>query len=300
MNRLMVIVRILVGSALRGLLGGRVTSGIAIATIAIALLLVGAFALLTTNSGSLMERFGDDLRITAFLEDGLSAEEQRALVGKIASAPGVERAELVDKDAALERFRRTSGGAELLEGLEVNPLPSSVEISLALEARTPEGLSVLEGALEGLPGVDELAHGREWIEGYARAASLLRVATIVLAGVLSLAALLIVANTIRLGVYAREDELDILELVGASRTFIRVPFLLEGTLQGAIGGALALGLLWLAFHLIVPELRYGLAFFLGNTEPRFFLWSEMLRLLVGGAGLGMIGAAAALAGGRAA
>ncbi len=299
MTRALVIIRILVMSALRGLRDSRVTSGVAIATIAMALLLVGAFALLTANMGSLMDRFGEDLRITAYLEQGLSAAEKAELAEKIASAPGVERVELVDEDAALARFRATAGGAELLEGLEENPLPASVEITMHSEQRTPEGLAVLERALDGLPGIDEVAHGREWIEGYARAASLFRVATVVLACVLSLAALLIVANTIRLGVYAREDELDILELVGASRTFIRVPFLLEGTLQGAIGGALALEQRWHCFHQVVPAHRYGLAFFLGSTEPRFFLVPEMVRLLIGGAGLGMLGAAAALAGGRA-
>jgi cell division transport system permease protein len=99
-------------------------------------------------------------------------------------------------------------------------------------------------------------------------------------------------------VYARVDELDILALVGASRTFVRAPFLMEGTLQGAIGGLLALLMLWLAFQLAVPQLEYGLAFFLGSTEARFFDAGEIARLLMGGAALGLCGSAAALVGWR--
>jgi cell division transport system permease protein len=297
-KRILVILAILLRSALRGLQGSSVTSAIAVTTIAVALVLVGAFALLVGNMQGLLDRFGRDLRITAYLEEGLSPTDQRELATRVSTVEGVEGVELVTKDEALERFRNRRGGAALLEGLEGNPLPSSLDITLLSEHRTTEGLAILESALDGLPGIEEVAHGQEWIESYARVASLVRTSGFVLGGVLSLATLLIVANTIRLGVYAREDELDILDLVGASRTFVRVPFLLEGTLQGALGGLMALILLWVSFHLIVPQLQYGLDFVLGDTTPRFFDATEMIRLLIGGAGLGLMGSGAALMGWR--
>ena len=110
----------------------------------------------------------------------------------------------------------------------------------------------------------------KWVEGYARFAALVRAGALVLGIVLGVAALMIVANTIRLAVYAREDEIEILALVGASRSFIRIPFLVEGTLQGALGGSLAVGLLYLGYLLLVPRLEYGLELLLGNTSPHFF------------------------------
>jgi cell division transport system permease protein len=299
-RRALVILGILSRSALRGLQSSSVTSAIAVVTITISLVLVGAFALLVGNMQGLLDRFGEDLRITAYLEEGLEPQAQRELASRVATVEGVEAVQLVTKAEALERFRSRRGGAALLEGLEGNPLPSSLDITLLSEFRTPEGLAILQSSLDGLPGVEEVAHGQEWIEGYARIASLVRTSGYVLGGVLALATLLIVANTIRLGVYAREDELDILDLVGASRTFVRVPFLLEGTLQGALGGVAALVLLWASFHLIVPQLQYGLSFLLGDTMPRFFEAGEMVRLLIGGAGLGLMGSAAALLGGRSA
>ena len=150
-----------------------------------------------------------------------------------------------------------------------------------------------------LPGIDELAHGQDWVEGYARVAALVRAAAVGIGVVLGLAALLIVANTIRLAVYAREDELEILALVGAGRAFVRIPFLIEGTVQGAIGGLAALGILYLGFRLVLPELEYGLEIFVGNAPPRFFVASEVAALVSGGSLLGMFGSFAAVTGWRA-
>jgi cell division transport system permease protein len=113
--------------------------------------------------------------------------------------------------------------------------------------------------------------------------------------VLALATLLIVTNTIRLAVYARRDELEILALVGASRTFLRVPFLIEGLLQGAVGGLLGVGLLFAVFHVAVPQLRDALELFLGWSDPSFLSPRNVGILVAGGAAFGFTGAAAAVA-----
>jgi cell division transport system permease protein len=293
-----VILFVLGQSALRGIAASRVTSSVAVLTIAIALLLVGAFALVVGNMQGLLASFGEDLQVTAYLDPGLPEEDQRSLAQRAATIEGVERVEWVTKQEAWERFGKSLGGASLLEGLDENPLPASLEIHLLPGQRTPAGLAILEEALDGLEGVDELARGQEWVEGYARAAALVRSAAIGLGGVLGIAALLIVANTIRLALYSRKDELEILSLVGASRTFVRIPFILEGTLQGALGGILAVVLLYVAFQLLVPQLRYGLELILGNTEPRFFGGPGVFRLIVSGAVLGMLGSVTALVGWR--
>ena len=299
MKRLGAILLVLGRAAVRGLRASPTTTSVAVLTIAAALVLVGGFALVVENMQGVLGRFGRALHVTAYLEEGATPEELAVLADRAATVEGVERVEIVSKREALERFRRSIGGAGLLKGLEENPLPACLEITLLAEHRTPEGLAILTEALTGLPGIDELAHGREWVETYARVTSLLRFAGWGLGAVLSLAALMIVGNTIRLAVYAREDEMEILDLVGASRTFVRVPFVLEGTLQGAAGGALALLVLYLAFRLLAPDLQYGLELFLGNTPPRFFTLSEALWLTWLGAGLGFAGSVTALMGWRA-
>ena len=298
MRRVLVILAILGRSAVVGLRGSAVTAAIAVVTIAVALFLVGAFGLTVVNMEGMLDRFGRELSVTAYLDDDVQEERAVEIAERVATIEGVEQVTVVGKGEALERFRDIAGGEALLEGLEDNPLPASLEITLLESSRTPDGLRILANALDGLPGIDEVAHGSEWIEGYARATSLVRVSGYALGTVLCLATLLIVANTIRLGVYAREDELQILALVGASRTFVSTPFLMEGTLQGAIGGGLAALMLWLAFLLLVPQLQYGLTFLLGNAVPRFFDAGEVFSLMLGGALLGLFGSVAALLGWR--
>ncbi|MFB3118264.1 MAG: cell division protein FtsX [Myxococcota bacterium] len=284
-------------TAIRGITSSPVTSGISVVTIGVSLVLVGVFALLLRNMEELLGQFGDDLRVTAYLESGVSGEALRALEDRARQIPGVEDVEAVSQDQALERFRASVGSAStLLDGLEINPLPASLEISLSDDRRSAEGMEAVANAIEGLAGVESLSSGRDWVEGYLRAVALVRGVGLGLGIILALATLLIVANTIRLGIFARRDELEILSLVGASRAFVQTPFLLEGLLQGAAGGAIALGLLYALFRLVLPGFEFGLELLLG-TAPRFFSSGEALILVAGGAGLGLFGSAAALSGG---
>ena len=152
-------------------------------------------------------------------------------------------------------------------------------------------------SIDGLPGIADLSSGEDWVEGYLRAVALVRGVSLGVGAILALATLFIIANTIRLAVYARRDELEILSLVGASRSFTSTPFLIEGLVQGALGGGLAL--IWLSalFHLMLPGFEFGLELVLGGVEPRFFSSAEAFLLIGSGAGLGFFGSAAAVAGG---
>jgi len=273
-----------------------VTSGVSVITIGVTLVLVGAFALMLQNMDELLEHFGDDLLVTAYLDIGISEEALRELESRVREVDGVESVEGVSPDEALVRFGDTVGtNSALLEGLDINPLPASLEISLAPERRSADGLKAVVGVIEGLPGVESLNSGRDWVEGYLRAVALLRAIGTGLGAILALATLLIVANTIRLGIFARSDELEILSLVGASRAFVQTPFLIEGVLQGSVGGAIALGLLFALFNLVLPGLEFGLELLVGSA-PRFFSPAESLLLIAAGGGLGLVGSASALSG----
>jgi cell division transport system permease protein len=297
MRRLLTRIAFFVRSAVRGLGASLVTSGVAVATIGVSLVLLGAFGLLLRNMEELLVRFGDDLHVTAFLAPDLSAAQRADLATRVASAPGVAQVRLVSEEEALERFRREAGrGSALLEGLDENPLPASLEITLVPEQRSAAGMARVVESLQGLPGIDDLSSGQDWVEGYLRALALVRGLGLGLGVILVLAALLIVANTIRLAVLARRDELEILSLVGASRSFVSAPFLLEGLLEGALGGALALALLFGLFRLVLPGFEFGLELLLGGVMPRFFSTAEALGLVGWGAGLGVVGSAAALFG----
>ncbi len=282
-------------TALRGLITSPVTTAVSVTTIGVALVLVGAFALLISNMEGLLDRFGDDLRVTAYLEEGLDEAAMSALARRVGTVEGVIEVQVVTKDEALERFQAGVGASTgLLQALEENPLPASLEIHLAESRRTPEGMRVVVEAVDGLPGVSDLAYGQEWVDGYARVVALVRSVGLGVGAVLALATTLIVANTIRLAIFARRDELEILALVGAGRSFVATPFLAEGLIQGAAGGAVALAVLYALFRLALPEIESGLSLLLGLASPEFFDLAAMLRLLGAGGVLGLVGSAAAL------
>lgn len=298
MNRVLILIGIAFANAARGIRQASTTSLLAVLTIAVVLVLIGSAWLLVGNMASLLDEFGGELKLTAYLDSELSEDRQRALADRVAKEAGVLEVELVTRDEALVRFERIAGSAELLEGLAENPLPPSLELTLAPDARTHEAIDALEASISAMPGIGELAHGQDWIEGYGRAIGLLRGLALGLGCVLGLAALLIVANTIRLAVYARRDELDILALVGASRTFVRVPFLLEGTIQGLFGGLLALLILFGSYELLLPQLEYGLELVLGRAELGFFTTAQSIGLVSAGALLGLLGSITAMIGWR--
>lgn len=282
-------------SAWQGLRASPTTAAVATGTIALCLLLAGSFALLLANMEGMLERFGQEIRISAFLDDGVGVAQQRALLARVRTAPGVEGVELVTKEEALARFRASSSGrGELLEGLDENPLPASLEITLVPEQRNREGMEALAQVLRGLPGVDDLGYGHEWVEGYARAVSLVRGLGLGIGAVLGLATLLIVSNTIRLSVYARRDEIEILLLVGAGRGFVATPFVLEGMAQGLVGGLLALGLLYGFYALFLPNLADALRLLLGYATPVFLSGKAAAWLVAAGVGQGALGSAWAL------
>jgi cell division transport system permease protein len=282
-------------TAVRGLRASPVTTAVSASTIAVCLVLIGAFSLLVGNMQDLLDRFGEEVRLTAYVDDALDEAGRRALAERVETVEGVAAVELVSKEQALERFRAGIGGAAgLLDALEENPLPASLEVTLAEAQRTPEGLRRVAEALDGLPGVRELAFGQEWVEGYAGVVRLVRSAAAAVGGVLALAALLIVANTIRLAVYARSDELDILSLVGASRPFVATPFLIEGLLIGVAGGLVAVVVLWGVWRFALPALEAGLSLVLGFSRPEFFGAAGIAVLVAAGAGLGLVGSALAM------
>jgi cell division transport system permease protein len=285
-----------VRAAADGLRSSPVTSAVAVGTIAITLLVIGVFGLVLKQMSGLVEQVGDDLTVTAYLSDSLDDRGARELATRLSTVEGVSSVEVVTRDEALRRFERAAGDrAGLLDGLVENPLPASLEIALLPAERTEEGIARVVGALQGLPGIAEIGHGQEWVETYGRVLAGVRTVALALGAVLGLAAFLIVANTIRLAVYARRDEVEILALVGASRGFIGTPFLLEGVLQGTAGALLAIGLLWLLFQLGTVLLGSSLAFLIGHGEPAFFSGGELAGLLLLGVTLGFVGSLAALA-----
>ncbi len=287
--------RILVGlrSGLRGLWAAPLVLLTSVSTMAGGLLVLAGYLLVVQNLREVLTHFGDELRLVAFVSPAhdLDAQAAQDLAGRVGGFEGIARVRWIPPAAALERLREELGrDAGILEGLERNPLPGSLELEVAESARSPETLRNLVAMIAAEPEIEEVRYGEDWVESYAR---LVRVAEwlglglgVALVGVLGA----IVAGTVRLTVHARADEIQIQRLVGASGLFVRLPFYLEGAIQGAGAATIALLALYGLWTVGLPLLGDPLQLVLGRVSPSFFGPGSVVLLLLLGTGLGLGGA----------
>lgn len=281
---------------MRGLAASVPTSSVAVVAMALTLVLAGAFALVLGNMQGLVERVGDELTLSAYLAPDLDDAARTDAARRAAGIDGVLAAEPVSEDEALARLpERTGLPAETAALLDENPLPASIDVRLLPGSRSAGEIARIRSALETIPGVTDVSAGDDWVPAYERARGFVRSVGATIGLVLALATLVIVASTVRLTLLARRDELEILSLVGASRTLMRLPFLLEGCAQGAAAGFLALAMLRGLFLLAQPAVDAELAFIVGSGGTAFFSVTQGIALVVAGALLGLLGAAVSVA-----
>ena len=181
------------------------------------------------------------MQVVAYLDQVPESSVLDSWKKTITGLPQVSKVEVVSRAMALERFRKRLGSdASLLTGVEADILPASLEISLQPEARNRAGVETVVRQLRGKLGLSDLRYGQDWLDRFEAFLNLLRTGFAVLGGFLLFATLFIVANTIKLTLYARKDELEVMTLVGGTPWFIKAPFLLEGAIQGLAGGGLVL------------------------------------------------------------
>lgn len=268
---------------------------LAVGTMAVCMLLLGVVMLVWSNAQGIVHAWGLDVPVTVYLADEAPRAEVDAVVQRLAGLPEVEHVERVSPQQALDRLAEGLGeDGELLAGLDPEVLPESLEIELA-PGTDPDFGHVLAEQLGEQPAVEEVAVAGAWA---GRAHALLQTLEDLALGaglLVSLACMAIVWSTIRLGVYARRAEIQILRLVGGTRRFVHGPFVFEGMVQGALGAAVALGILWLGFDAVRPFLERGLSLLFAGGALRFFGPQELCAGVAFGAGLGLLGARAAVA-----
>jgi cell division transport system permease protein len=194
------------------------------------------------------------------------------------------------KAEALQQFKREMQGKEaLLEGLGENPIPASLQLRVHEAYQTPEALKQLTASLSRLEGVEDVMYGQEWVDRLSSVIQVLRLLGLSVGLALGLASLLIVSNTIRLAVYARAEEIEVMRLVGASRLHIRIPFVLEGVIQGTLGAVLALLLLFGAYRATLWQIQMTPGQIFGMGVGSFLAPEWVMLMVVVGAGVGAFG-----------
>jgi len=227
----------------------RTTTMVAILTTAFTLACVGIFLLLYVNLRAAAGWLQEDVKIMVYLDDRVSRESTAAIEQQLRSDRALASLTFISKEQALGEFKaQFPSESHLLEGLGQNPLPASFVVSLSPQHRAPDAVRRWAERVRTITGVAKVDYNQDWINALATIIRSIELIAIGVGVVLSAAAVTIIGNTIRLTLYARRDELAILRLIGATTTFIRVPYLLEGAVLGALGSAVSLIMLKVVYE----------------------------------------------------
>ncbi|NJC87893.1 MAG: ABC transporter permease [Desulfuromonas sp.] len=279
--------------ALRNMLYSPVLSAASIFTVGVALALLAFFAIAVLNVQRLTANWAAELAVVAYLEQPPDGTVLNRWLNEIRAYPEVAEVTYVSRQEAYQRFKKRLGNdADLLEGLGADVLPASLEIRLRPEQR--ENTAAVVERLSRNKALGELHYGQEWLERFEAFLLLLRTIGAALGGFLVLAALVIVANTIKLTLYARQDELEAMTMVGATALFIKLPYLIEGALQGLFGGIVALLVSFVAFRVVLRESLGNILLLTGIDTIQFLPLAWQGLLVAAGALVGLLGSLLAL------
>jgi cell division transport system permease protein len=266
------------------------TSFVAVAMIAISLFIVGAFLLVAENLGRAVTQAGGKSRVNIYLTTDATPQQIASIDAWLAAHHDFAGRRFVSKDVALTRFRQSFANlSDVVGQLDENPFPASFECEIAPAVAQSPAFAQQAKELRAIAAVDEVQFDWEWVEKLKKLINLVNLAGIIAGGVLAIAAAFTIANVIRLTMLLYREEIDIMRLVGATERMIRGPFLIEGILQGFIGAALAIALLFAAFaagrHFLAPNYSLLWSFLFNGFLP----WRKLAALLAGGTLAGYLG-----------
>lgn len=262
----------------------------AVAIVLVSLLLLG-FVMV---GGKIVDRWigglESQVEVNVFLREDIAPEQSQELESTISAMPEVRSVDYISKEEAFNRFKEMNKESPAVyENVDPGALPASYLIEL----RNAKSAEAVTSRLEGQPGVDEVVFGGEIVKRFLRFSSIIRFASLSFTVVFMIAATMLIANTIRLAIYARRREITIMRLVGASNWFIRVPFLFEGVLEGVLGAILAAALIAGTKVVALDSIQQSFIF-----VPLTVGWDAVLAifgwLVVIGMAVGALGSAVAL------
>lgn len=265
-------------------------TAVAVGTIYVAILITGAFAATLGAGGRLLAGWAGEVPVSVYLAPGTDLEAARAAA--VAIAPDAQ-VEAIPPAEAMRRLRASLGEqGRVLDGLSDDALPASVDVREP--ALSYERARALAARLRAVPGAVEVDDGAVWLARIEGLVERGRQVGFILLALLGAATAILVSNTLKLAVYARRDEIEIMKLVGATNLYVGAPLLLEGAIQGLLGAGLAAATLGLSNLLLLPRVREALPL-AARLVPADILPGRLLgALLLGGAVLGLVASAISL------
>jgi len=266
-----------------------------ITIICLSFLIFGVFLSLSNNLEHIAGRIARNMAVVMFLEPDLPEPDKLALEKTLLESDMVEDLAYVSSGEARERFRENFPDlAGIVDNMESNPFPPSFEATLRDENDGRDRTDEFIDRVRGLKGVEDVQYNREWVDRMQGFSRLAQAIGFFLGGILVLASFFIISNVIKLNVFARGDEIEILRLTGASNAFIRIPFLSEGIVLGLLGGLLSLLLLFLAIQIFPIYLGTSLGILNELIRFRYLSFPQSVAVVLAGAATGFIGSLSSL------
>jgi cell division transport system permease protein len=249
-------------------------------TMALSLFVFGAFMLLQENLEALLKGWGDQLQINAYLGKDVSEADIQSLQERIRLYPEIARVRHISQEQAWTDFQAALGAQSgVLEGLPRDVLPASFEIAVKANFRDGPLVEALAARLKKEKGITSVEYAQDWVERISLVVLAVQWAKWIFGGVLFLTTYFIVSSTVKLAILARKEEIEIMQLVGASREMIEAPFVVEGMIQGTAGGALSIGGLWLAVQIMRNQVPVSFSVF-GFSNSLQFLGFQSIALII--------------------
>ncbi|MDZ7735007.1 MAG: permease-like cell division protein FtsX [Gammaproteobacteria bacterium] len=260
-----------------------------IAVIGIALALPAGFYLILDNAKRVTSGWDMTLQIAVYLNQDVGADSARQLADELRGDEAIKSVDYISREQALTEFRELSGFADAIDALRDNPLPAVLLVQPASAATDTAAFERLLARLQKLPDVDQAKFDRQWLQRLRAIIETVQRAVMVLSFVLGLAVLLIIGNTIRLGIYNRRAEIEITKLFGATDAFIQRPFLYTGFWYGVLGATFAALLITAAILLLSGPVRELASLYASNYRLSGASFTQLLALFGAGVGLGLAG-----------
>jgi cell division transport system permease protein len=256
----------------------------AIGTVAVTIVLLGAFLYVRAGIAHLSNDVFNQITISTYMKTTATAAQEEAVRTALAKDDRIATATFISKKEGLNELReRMKGQIDVSSFLTENPLPDKFRVSV----RDPQLVPAVAASIRKLPGIDSVNYGQEVVQRMLQLANVGRRVGIAIIAVFVLVAGIIISNTIRLTVFARRREISIMQLVGATNMYIRLPFICEGLLDGVLGAAVAIGILAVARASLVPKLAAALPWVQLNVV-QIDISSLVLQLVLVGGAVGIV------------
>ncbi len=276
--------------ALRNMKGNLFPNLSTIAIIGISLLVFSSFSLVAFNLTSFLKIWEEKFEVIAYLKQGLSLDEVEGVLKQIRHIEGVETVNYLSPfDAMAYMEERLGGQKDLLQGIQPSIFPASIEIRLMKDYWGRTRINEVVSVLKSISQIEEIHYGQEWIETFSVLVHLVRLTQWVLGGLLLAAIIFIISNTLQLTISSRKEEIEAMQMAGASPAFIQVPYYIEGFIQGLLGAAISAGLLFLLYQAVRAMITPLMKGWIAGIPILFLPWETITRILLGGMVLGLFG-----------